>query len=291
MARRVHVLGYTWREGQPCLRILEEDQRSNLPLVGDIDWLVTPERRCIGRREEGVPRSCPTGDVPRGSGHCERCQWADGFRVCMICTGFNCPSLPPAMHEKCQSQHVLYLASFGDDRVKVGTAVWHRRDGRLHDQGPLAALRVASAEGPVIKQMEHVLVKAGFTEAFRREDKRRLLASATSPQDALAGLHAEARRLPELLSSSYHAALGIEIVPLPDLAIRTRDRYAARDLLDASPGCRRTGSIVGAVGHLLAVEDEAGVFYLDLAGLKARVIDLAPSSREGRRSRVQLSLF
>ena len=92
MTRRVHVMGYTWREGQPFLRVLEGQERWDVPLAGEMDWLVTPERRCIGWMEDGRSQPCPTGDAPRGSGHCERCQWADGFRVCMICTGFDCPS-------------------------------------------------------------------------------------------------------------------------------------------------------------------------------------------------------
>lgn len=290
MSRLVHVQGYAWRDGVPVLRFLERQRSSELRLTGSIRWLVTDTRRCLGTVERGQRRPCPTEATPDRSGHCRVCAWADGFRACMVCTGFSCPSLPPAMQEQCQSRHVLYLACFGDQRIKVGTAVWRRRLGRLHDQGPLAALHVASSPGPVIKQMENLLVKAGFHEAFRREEKRRLLASPMSESGALEQLEQAASRLPELLPARYHEALITpRPVPLPEKSRQARGR--SYDLLATAPGHLLSGEVVQAVGHLIAVRDDAGTFFIDLGELKARVVDLDPPLGAGRKSTVQLSLF
>jgi len=50
------------------------------------------------------------------------------------------------------------------------------------------------------------------------------------------------------------------------------------------------GSVVGAVGHVLFVEDETGCFALDLGALKARVLEFEPQGPK-KRPVVQLGLF
>jgi len=193
------------------------------------------------------------------------------------------------MERYCRQTHHLYLACFGGDFLKVGTASDGRRDQRIIEQGPLAAARVAAAPGPVIKQMEAQLVRAGFDEAVSRSRKMALLRSSMSREEAEARVREAVARLPEQLSSDLRGPLHRpQFVAIPELARRSRGLPV--NALPVHPGTVIEGQVVGAVGHVLFVDDGDGRFALDLGALVGRIVEFDPSGPKVR-PQVQLGLF
>lgn len=287
MHRPSLVVGYTWRDGEPHLRLRTPDGLVARALRGALRLYVTPERRCIGRVGEGF-EPCPDGAAPVGR-QCEACRARDRFRPCMTCDGFRCPPLDPAASSRCRATHHLYVACFGQELLKVGTASDARRDARVVEQGPLAAARVAAGEGPVIKQMEHLLSERGFTEAMRRSRKASLLWAAMGRDEAERRVLDAARALPGLLPQRYHPLLHAPaLVDQPELA--TRSRSLGAQPMPVTPGTVLSGEVAGAVGHVLFVRDDDGVFAVDLGDLVTRVVEL-DTARAARRPAVQLGLF
>jgi len=193
------------------------------------------------------------------------------------------------MERYCRQTHHLYLACFGGDFLKVGTASDGRRDQRIIEQGPLAAARVAAASGPVIKQMEASLVRVGFTEAVPRSRKTALLRSSMRQAEAEARVREAAAELADQLPVALRGPLhSPHFVALPDLARRSRGLPV--NALPVHPGTVIEGEVAGAVGHILFVDDGDGRFALDLGDLVGRLVDFDPSGPKTR-PQVQLGLF
>ncbi len=283
-------LGYGWRDGHPFLRVrhLHDHAVHTLAMGGEVRLQVTAERRCTGYYDGTVSHPCPDGARLRTGVACEACQLRDAFRPCMRCDGSRCPRLSPAMRRYCQQDHHLYLACFGDDTIKVGTASHPRRRQRIVEQGPLAAVRVACGEGPAIKRMERMLSQGVFTETMRRSRKTALLAGSMSPDEARERVLDAAATLGDVLPDSYHDYLHPpEVVEPPALAAASRSLQVQPVQLHDDVVI--AGQVVGAVGHVVFVEDDDGVFAFDLGELKARVIELSPQG--GKKPVVQLGLF
>jgi hypothetical protein len=63
----------------------------------------------------------------------------------------------------CKKNHILYLAYFPNNEVKVGTAVYERRYERLLEQGAVYALLVAKANGKIIRFIEKQIAELGIS--------------------------------------------------------------------------------------------------------------------------------
>lgn len=291
MRGRHLVTGYTWSEETALLYVRQrgEVESSPIPLSGRVCFRVTDERRCVGFYGEEGFEGCPDGRRLSSGTQCDACVGRDRFRACMICDGSRCPSGPPDLRARCDAPHILYLACFGDDTIKVGTAALHRRRTRLVEQGPLAATRIAQADGPTIKRMERLLSQGEFVEVMRRAKKMELLGSRMTEDEAKVLVHEAVSRVSSALPPEYRPYLHApEPVELPELARTSRGRSVRELPLQA--GTVIEGAVVGAVGHVLFVEDETGCFALDLGALKARVLDFEPRGPK-KRPVVQLGLF
>lgn len=285
------VLGYTWVDGGVVLRIRRsgEQRRTEVRLSGSIRLGVSDQTQCTGYQRDGERLPCPQRSSPRGK-ICATCASQDEFRPCMICDGSRCPRLSRWMERACRQTHHLYIASFGGDFLKVGTASDRRRDQRLVEQGPLAAARVAAAEGPVIKRMEAALVRAGFTEAVSRQRKMSLLRSGMTVDAARDRVRDAVRHLGDQLPSDLRWPLHPpHWVEAPALALRSRGFPV--NALPVLPDTVIEGQVAGAIGHVLFLDDGDGRFALDLGALVGRFVDFDPSGPRQKKPQVQMGLF
>lgn len=290
MAESTLVVGWTWHEGAVQLRTWSDDNRIEIrELTGPLAFRIEPGRHCTGFHDGRALRVCPTRETVNRGRQCEACQLQDAFRPCMMCNGSRCPRLNRKMRAYCQGTHHLYLACFGEPTLKVGTASHHRRDQRVIEQGPLAAARVAQAPGPTIKQMEHKLVEAGFTETMRRQRKTVLLQGAMSEQEARQRVQTAAADLADALPAEFHGALHEPVfVEQPPFA--KASRQLAINELRIEDERVVEGTVVGAVGHVLFIDDGDGCFALDLGELRGRRVEWDPEGPR-RRATAQLGLF
>lgn len=279
-----------WRDGVPALDWTTPAGRESTTLGGPVRWALG-ERNCIGHQVDGQRVACSTGLPPSGR-QCRECQQADTFRPCMICTGFGCPRLSTAMRTRCDGLHHLYLATFGGSVVKVGTASKGRHDARLIEQGPLAAIRIASGAGPRIKQMEHLLsTRTPLVEAVRRSRKLTHLSAGGDPDVARGHVMAAYEVAVALLEDTYGDELHApEWFVAPPLAERSRRQATGRTALPLTPGTLLRGRVVGAVGPIALLDDGPSRFLVDLGAMVGHLIDFDPP-RDTPTPTVQLGLF
>ncbi|MBH25241.1 MAG: hypothetical protein CMH57_12480 [Myxococcales bacterium] len=293
------VTHYGWSrdphpEQRPLLHLQDPSTgaQRTVALSGELDFIRSRERRCVGWRDPGHGRRpCPNAAPPTRGAQCASCERRNGFKACVICTGFDCPELPPEARAWCESRHHLYLAHFGGDTVKVGTASDGRRLARLLDQGPLAAAWVAQGPGPAIKRLEHRISQLGYRERMRRDEKRRLLASPMTPDDAKRALQRALADIQARLKPTHRAPLGDpEFAPWPDMAVAARAFTRLEELIP-TPERHIGGRILGASGSVLVLDDGGEVpVTLELRELVGAFLRLDPPGPRWRPTR-QLTLL
>lgn len=274
----LHVIGYAWGPERPELRLRTVFGEPVEPMVleGDVA-LGIGVRCCIGHRagDERVP--CPTRRRIDKGRQCDACLAADTFAPCMRCDGSRCPPLHPAARRSCRSTHHLYLADFGGPVLKVGTAADARRDARLHDQGPIAALRVASGPGPQIKQIERFAsTHTELVEAFRRSRKLALLRSRMQREEAIERLLDALADLRDA-GPPHEELFGMpQQVRMPALAEQTRRRIDHQTELPVEEGRVVRGRVLGAIGSVVLLEQDGHQHLLELGDLVGHAIDPSP---------------
>lgn len=292
VSKLVHVIGYAWRDNQVFLEV--QDLTSNasttfIPIEETFIFKKTGQQQCIGWIDFENKERQPCPDMASVQ-QCDACQQREGFLPCVICNGFNCPTLKPAIEAYCQRPHSLYLACFGSDRVKVGTASEGRKYVRLHEQGPLAAMFIAKASGPLIKQMETIISRMGYTETMRRSTKQKLLTSGMTEHEARQNLIDALKdiipRLPVQYEMYLHEPQHVKVPPR-SLAAR---RFNELDILKPAVNRIVGGKVAAASGSFVVFQDDVGAMSLDLAELRSWVIEIDPHGQPAKRTK-QLSMF
>jgi hypothetical protein len=286
--------GYAWAEEEICLELhgFDSGRIENVPLGSKLAFRIFDDRRCAGHIDFEQLRRVPCEErtLLESGTQCAACRAREGFAACVRCDGLSCPPLAPAVQRYCTGIHHLYLATFGGEEVKVGTASQLRRRARLVEQGALVAAYIATAPGPEIKQLERAVASLGYPTAMRRREKLALLGSGVGEAEAearvLAALDEIARALPASMHDALHPP---EPTRQPELARRARS-YSYLQSLPLRPGSTVAGEVLGAVGSLVVLDDGGGAAALDLAELRCRVIEMQPRTAESDVSR-QLPLL
>ncbi len=292
----VLVVGYIWKNGAPHLQVrgstLDTPTR-DMPIPESFYLRKLVQRHCVGwinfDRMEIMP--CPDkAELDGRETQCNACRQREGFLPCVMCNGINCPPLKPAVERYCHQPHHLYLACFGDQQVKVGTASHARKHLRILEQGPLYATYVASAPGPKIKQIENAVSQLGYTEMMRRANKLSLLTSGMQESEAkrlvLTAFQDIQRRISPAFSQYFHEP---EQAEKPPMALAARN-FARLEELQAPPEETFGGRLLAASGSFVVLDDGVNATVLDLVGLKSWMVKLDPDEQPPLRAK-QLSLF
>jgi uncharacterized protein DUF2797 len=241
------------------------------------------QRRCTGSFDLDNYESAPCPAQAVVSGDLETCY------ACFRRTGFN-PSfynlpraaLSPQQRAYNQRPHVVYLAYFAEDCVKVGISSQDRVLARWRGQGArLATQLITSDNAEAAREMEaRVAREASVSEAVRGARKRQLLNVPLSTLAATETLRA--------LRQSVAQICGFETAQTPIHDLTPHYLGSARlDLPLTDVGSETTPSIsgvgVGLIGDVLIVDEAGRQYMLSLKDLMGRVVSLEHHVRPNHR--------
>ena len=161
------MLGLNWKEAAPLLRfrVGEETEWVEQPII-DLKLFYRippgPNRFCLGHvsmTEGGASYKGCTSRAQKGR-KCLKCASADARYAANLHHAHTKEKedLPPEFHNHMGQPNYLYLASFGDGSIKVGTTTSQRKDRRLREQGALWAIVVAkTADGFAVRTLEDLV--------------------------------------------------------------------------------------------------------------------------------------
>ena len=295
-----HFIGYFWQDGILSMRLRTWTKPGaastdvlSMPLQGKLRFRVENDRRCTGYFdfESGERFACPDAATPEKKHQCEGCMDREGFVPWLRCDGREIPTLLPAVRAYVESPHYLYLASFGDENVKVGMASEKRKAARLDDQGPLAANYVAKGNGISIRQLEVEISRLGYTEFVRRSRKLKLLTEGCARSRAETMLDEALRHIRGQLSEEY-ARLLLDVPEPYAIPAMARDArgFNELDVLEPPPEKILDVEVIAGSGSIAIVNDGGIKSAIDLGELVGRVIHLNPDGEVQREAR-QIGLF
>ncbi len=171
----------------PKLQIIENNAFEEITLqINQPFYIKLSENstlQCVGSRKNGNYTPCPTH--AKGSKKCELCKKAEDYFPCQFCNGFNCMRFSPEKIENCDAEHMVYLALFSEDIVKVGVSRISRGMARQFEQGThMARIFAKGISGVQARRIETNLIKAGFPDKIPATQKRNILFPDITPENA-----------------------------------------------------------------------------------------------------------
>lgn len=145
--------------------------------------MISSTPTCTGSFHKSEYFPCPDGVV--GTKKCERCKKAEEYFPCQFCNGFNCIRFSPQKIENCDADHMVYLALFSEDIIKVGVSRMSRGKARQFEQGShMTRIFATGISGVQARRIETNLMKAGFADKIPATQKRNILFPDISEQQA-----------------------------------------------------------------------------------------------------------
>jgi predicted kinase len=170
-------LGIRWRGGKPYFWLYNPSMQEyeETPAAGEVRIEKLGKKICTGYYDLHDNKTHPCANqvelTHSPSGVCRTCGAMVGFRQCMMCRGDTCKAVCPDAVQLCKRDHILYLACFPGNKVKVGTTTMERRYERVLEQGAVYSMFIGKADGKEIRRMENAAAKLGITPQVTQKYK------------------------------------------------------------------------------------------------------------------------
>jgi hypothetical protein len=267
--------GVMWaNDGMPRHEVICDGEVIPIDFSAGIPLPASSQRWCIGYYDfrdslTGMHVPCLKGSELTSGHQCRDCQYREGFVALHHARTID--EVPPQLRKYVAQEHLLYLATFGIDVVKIGTAAQSRHPVRWYEQGALAALVLATVrDGIEVRRMESSLSRSyGLTQALRGASKAMLLAEPPTLVELAGGLHRVVEQMTAAGESFqpgpvWHGNLGA-------VTQRTAPTGRLRVVPTGSTEWELTGS-PDAVGQCLIWTSPTDVFVMDVKPLVGRAV-------------------
>jgi hypothetical protein len=157
-----------WIDNKPFLKLYNKDngRYDIVSALGNIRLKKNNLKICTGYYNlydmEEYPCKNQINLTDSKYNRCKFCDDFTGFGLCMMCKGDVCRATSQNALDFCKKDHILYLAFFPNNLVKVGTAIYERRYERLLEQGAVFSFFIAQANGQHIRKIETAISKLGI---------------------------------------------------------------------------------------------------------------------------------
>ncbi len=262
-----HVISFYWEDFSPHLIAYDKEKNrlDDISLSGDLDLLVSNQRRCVGFEDHESYHPCPSGGR------------AGTFGICRSCSSKFLPDQRCVFEPKCEGDlcdhpdfcvrdHVVYLAYFGT-LMKVGMTSEKRLRERAIEQGADAIAPIFRCKGRhQAREMEREVSKRfKINQEYRA---KRILAQLERdiPWEKIEAKYRNTLIRLNLWKEPLEAPLTrLDRYPFPQESISVRLKEVEGHHL---------GSILGAKGRYLIYRAADGLCALDLSNLPSRYVAL-----------------
>ena len=271
------ILGLNWHEDTPMIRfrIGSEATLSNAPALNSkLHYRITPEskRFCLGHiaMTDGGSTYKGCAGKPQKGRKCPKCTSADARYAANLHHAHikNMADLPSEFQRHMEQPNYLYLASFGDGSMKVGTTTSHRKERRLQEQGALWAIVLAKTlDGFAVRRLEDlVTTELSIQQAVSTKKKITGLLHPIERKQAKENLDLARKEVEELLLSVENITCDIVGIEWENKALKSETwknvHLYPRDL-SSGAHLLRIVDVIGRIGALVP-EDSSDVFIADL---------------------------
>ncbi len=175
----MHIFDFRWDEKKslPYFEIITPTglEKKFLEMDGEISLtLDSATPNCTGAKVKGEYKPCAHKNS--GQKKCEICKKAEDYFPCQFCNGFNCSRFREEKIANCDADHMVYLALFDKDLVKVGVSGLKRGKARQYEQGShFTRVLAKEMSGVMARRIETTLIRAGFPDKVPATKKKNIL--------------------------------------------------------------------------------------------------------------------
>lgn len=277
------------RSEKPLLTLQSGTNLHNFEPVGqtfsiEID---SAKQYCTGWHdlETGENFACPdTATLDEKYQQCPACQKKTGFNPAF----YNAASVSPQQEKRNQEPHILYLAHFGADVVKVGISYTGRGRARLLEQGARSAIILETFPSAHIARQYEARIAAlpGVAETVQLRKKIDLAKQPYDPTEGTRQLKATHAMISEKLGTHFS---GTE--PHAFHEIYFPNGEFATDAIDISDQKMISGTCIGMMGGLLYMNYEDTFVFLPIKKFIGNVITILDRPLSLSLPSQQISLF
>lgn len=260
---------------EPLLSLQNEKDFIDIVPVGKTLTLKfdTSKRYCIGWHDitNGGRHVCPDANIiDTKYEQCPACQKRTGFNPAF----YNTTNISSQQEVRNLEPHILYLAHFGTNIIKVGISHAARGNSRLLEQGARSALVLDTfPTAHIARQYEAKIASLqGIAETVLLSKKVAALSTPYNSADASATLLATKTRAEEELKTTFS---GVDILHLDNRFFPT-DTPPLDNIYDATSHNLISGKARGMLGSLLFCEQQDTQLFLPLKkyiGYKVSISD------------------
>jgi hypothetical protein len=219
----IHFLGLQWliNDYPPHPVILHrkwpmglETSEMHLQSGETLALKILKERKCIGYKDnDDTLQECKTlTNYHLGAdGRCPVCKSRNRISNCSRCHGI---CVNPEGRAYCKQPHIIYLAAFTPDFIKVGVSTERRWKRRIAEQGANLAVVIARAvDGAVARTLESKIKdELGIPDRAHESIHLQSLKTVFNLDDLLNTLSVQYQKL-----GHFKLASGIELVKTPEI--------------------------------------------------------------------------
>lgn len=175
----MHIFDFRWDQEKesPYFEIIEKNglQKKFLKINAPFSLSITRSNpHCVGAMVKKEHKPCPHKNT--GQKKCEICKKAEDYFPCQFCNGFNCNRFRDEKIPNCDADHMVYLALFDKDLVKVGVSGLSRGKARQYEQGShFTRVLAKGMSGVMARRIETTLIRAGFPDKVPASKKKNIL--------------------------------------------------------------------------------------------------------------------
>ena len=278
------------RDEKPFITLQRETTFHNLsPLEKELTITFdTSTRFCTGWRDitTGERFPCPT-NTPLDAKYeqCPACQRRTGFNPAF----YHASSVSAQQEEWNQQPHILYLAYFASNLIKVGITLAARGNSRLLEQGARSALILDTFPTAHIARQYEAKIAAlpGFVETVLVSKK-------------IEALHApfDTRKADDILQASRQTIEKSLVTTFPQNSVLHLDSFffpegvpLLNEAFDCQSMAKIAGSVQGMLGSLLFCEQQDTSLFLPLKKFVGYRLILSDTLEEIELPDRQVSLF
>lgn len=240
------------QDNQPSLRFDDSTAFTDFHPLGSTITLTfdIATRYCTGWHDLATSEQhrCPdSATVMPPHTSCRACEQRTGFNPAF----YHASTVSPQQEQRNQEPHLLYLAYFAPDVVKVRISYHKRGIRRLLEQGARAAVQLETFPSALIARQYEARIASltGIRETVQAAYKQRLLKQPFDPAAAEAMLTATKERIEHELGVTF-----------PEARYHNLETYyttapiAYADITDAPEGCI-SGDILAMYGPLVVFQN------------------------------------
>ncbi len=171
---QVHLYDFRWNnesEFEFQAALANKFAKKPLKIGDDLSMKLNSDISCAGSVRDGVFQPCP--NKTPGKKKCEICRGREGGFIFTSFDGFDASNYTSADLAQIQGPHVVYLALFDRNIIKVGVSKLERKTLRQIEQGSGATLFIAeTSDGISARQIETLFRKSGLIDKVKASTKK-----------------------------------------------------------------------------------------------------------------------